>query len=277
MLSVIIPANNEEMWIRDCLEALLGQKPERLAEIEIIIAANGCTDATVSIARGFEVLARARGWRLVVLDISEGSKPGALDAGDAAALGDLRLYLDADVVCSPTMLASLREALDRPGAIYASGRLVVAPARSWVTRRFADLWRRLPFMTTGVQGAGLYAVNAAGRARWGTFPRIISDDGYVRLLFRPEERVKVEVPYIWPMIEGFSGLVRVRRRQDAGMRELAEKYPGLLRNESKPPLRPADHLRLFVAAPISYLVYAGVLMVVRLSRSRHGLSWIRGR
>lgn len=277
MLSIIIPANDEETWIGRCLEALLAQKPDTLDGIEIVVAANGCTDATVAIARGFEGRARARGWRLIVLDIPEGGKPGALDAGDGTASGDMRLYLDADVICGPDMLVRIREALDRPGAAYASGELVVAPARSWVTRRFADLWRRLPFMTTGVQGAGLYAVNAAGRARWGTFPRIISDDGYVRLLFRPEERMKVDVPYLWPMIEGFGGLVRVRRRQDAGMRELAEKFPALLHNESKPPLRPSDHLRLFLAAPASYLVYAGVLTAVRLSRSRHGLSWVRGR
>lgn len=277
MLSVIIPANNEATWIGRCLEALLAQRPDDLRHIEIVVAANGCVDATVPIARAYEDRARARGWEFVVLDIPEGSKPGALDAGDRAASGDMRLYLDADVVCGPDMLARLCAALDGPEATYASGELIVAPARSWVTRRFADLWRRLPFMTSGVQGAGLYAVNKAGRARWDTFPRIISDDGYVRLLFRPEERIKVDAPYLWPMIEGFTGLVRVRRRQDAGMRELAENFPELIGNESKRPLRVPDHLRLFVAAPASYLVYAGVLSTVRLSRSRHGRSWIRGR
>ena len=37
------------------------------------------------------------------------------------------------------------------------------------TRRFflaAAIWVRLPFMTDGVPGAGLFAVNASGRARW---------------------------------------------------------------------------------------------------------------
>ena len=189
----------------------------------------------------------------------------------------MRVYLDADIVCSPRLLSRIREALDRPEPVYASGELVVAPARSWVTRRFADLWRRLPFVTTDVPGAGLYAVNAAGRARWGTFPRIIADDGYVRLLFRPEERVSVDATFLWPMVEGFSNLVRVRRRQDAGIQQIAEIFPHLLANEGKSPVRPVDHLRLFLAAPISYVVYVTVRLAIRLGGQRRDRRWNRGR
>lgn len=274
MLSVIVPACNEADYIGPCLEALLAQTDA--GPVEIVVAANACTDDTVAVARGYAGQAAAKGWRLEVLDIAEGGKPNALDRGDDAATGGMRVYLDADVVCSPEMLARLRAALDRPGPVYASGELVVAPARSWVTRRFADLWRRLPFMTTDVPGAGLYAVNAAGRQRWGRFPRIISDDGYVRLLFRPAERVKVRASYLWPMVEGLGALIRVRRRQNAGMREIAETYPALLVNTGTPRLGPAGHLRLFMAAPVSYLVYAGVILAVRLG-GRGGQGWQRGR
>lgn len=274
MLSVIIPACNEADYIGPCLEALLAQTIT--GPVEIVVAANGCTDATVAIARGHADRAAARGWRLVVLDITQGGKAGALDRGDAAATGEMRVYLDADVTVAPEMLAALRAVLARPEPAYASGELVVAPAKSWVTRRFADLWRRLPFMTTDVPGAGLYAVNAAGRARWARFPRIISDDGYVRLLFRPGERHRVGASYLWPMVEGLRALIRVRRRQDAGMRELEETFPELMANEGKAALRPADHLRLFAAAPVSYLVYTGVILAVRLG-GLSGRAWDRGR
>jgi len=274
MLSVIIPACNEADYIGPCLEALLAQT---IADpVEIVVAANACTDGTVAIARGFTERFAARGWRLEVLDIPEGGKAGALDRGDTAATGDMRVYLDADVIIRPEMLTQLQDALDRNEPAYASGELVVAPAKSWVTRRFADLWTRLPFMTTDVPGAGLYAVNAAGRARWERFPQIISDDGYVRLLFRPEERMKVGVRYLWPMVEGTRALIRVRRRQDAGMRELAETFPELLANEGKARLRPADHLRLLATVPVSYLVYVGVILAVRLG-GLSGRAWDRGR
>lgn len=274
MLSVIIPAHNEAAYIGPCLEALLAQTDQ--GPVEIIVAANGCTDATVAIACDYAGQVRDRGWRLEVLDIAEGGKPGALDHGDDAATGEMRVYLDADVTCSPGMLGQLRTALNQAEPVYASGQLVVAPAKSWITRRFADLWARLPFMTTDVPGAGLYAVNAPGRARWGRFPRIISDDGYVRLLFKPTERMKVEASYLWPMVEGLWALIRVRRRQDAGIQELAETFPALLANEGKAALGLGGHLRLIAAAPISYLVYVGVILAVRLGGLQRR-TWDRGR
>uniref|UniRef100_A0AAN0MD34 Uncharacterized protein n=1 Tax=Yoonia rhodophyticola TaxID=3137370 RepID=A0AAN0MD34_9RHOB len=43
--------------------------------------------------------------------------------------------------------------------------------------------------------------------------------------FTPAERVEVPATYIWPMVEGFGNLVRVRRRQDIGVAEIAQKYP----------------------------------------------------
>ena len=79
MLSVIIPASNEETFIGPCLAALLASEP---VEAEVIVVANGCRDRTAHVARGFIALAAARGWRMVVLELAQGSKPAALNAGD---------------------------------------------------------------------------------------------------------------------------------------------------------------------------------------------------
>ena len=132
----------------------------------------------------------------------------------------MRAYLDADVICEPALLGQIRAALGGAAPAYATGRLAVARAESWVTRAYADLWTRLPFVTGGAVGAGFFAVNAAGRARWGGFPEIISDDTFVRLNFAPDERHEVAARYHWPMVEGWRNLVRVRRRQDAGVAEV---------------------------------------------------------
>ena len=276
MPSVVIPANNEEGYIGACLAALLAQEgPEAaLAGTEIVVAANACTDRTVAIARGFEAEAAARGWRLAVLDLERGGKPLALNAGDAAAMRFPRVYLDADVVMGPRLLAALVAALDREAPAYASGRLEVAPASSRVTRAYARVWTRLPFMTDCVAGAGLFAVNAAGRARWGAFPEIISDDMLARLSFAPHERIGVDEPFLWPMVEGFSRLVRVRRRQDAGVAELAALRPGLMANEDKPALTRGRLLRIALSDPLGLAVYVGVALAVRAKR---GGGWSRGR
>ncbi|MEM7731338.1 MAG: glycosyltransferase family 2 protein [Pseudomonadota bacterium] len=274
-VSVIIPANNEEGYIGPCLEALRDQQMGPL-QGEVIVAANACVDDTVAMAKHARAGLDASGWILRVLDLPGPGKVAALNAADPEAQGDVLIYLDADVVIAPDMIAALHAELAAPEPRYASGVLHVARAESWVTRCFATTWQRLPFMVTNVQGAGLFAVNRPGRARWGAFPDIIADDAYVRLLFAPEERVRVRPAYVWPLVEGFADLVRVRRRQDAGVRELALKFPGIMVNESKPPMRLSDHLRLLARVPVSYVVYVSVMLAVKLG-PRHASGWTRGR
>lgn len=273
-LSVIIPAHDEEAWIARCLAALLAQQGDT-GSVEILVVANACRDRTVAIAESHAPGAAARGWTLRVLDLAQGGKILALNAGDQAAQGRARIYLDADIACEPQMLAQLRAALVTEAPRYATGTLSVAPGRSWVTRAYASVWRRLPFVRGGAVGAGLFAVNAAGRARWGDFPPVISDDTFVRLSFAPAERIEVPARYHWPMVEGFGNLVRVRRRQDAGVDELRRLHPGLFANEGKAPLTKGDLARLALRVPLGLLVYLAVHFAVRMRPP--AADWTRGR
>lgn len=276
MLSVILPASNEQAWLGDCLVALLASRGLSGAA-EVIVVANGCRDATAEVARGHADRAALAGWRLEVIERAEGDKIGALNAGDQAARGGIRAYLDADVVVSPDLMAQLVAALTAaPGPAYASGRAVIPPPASPVTRAYARLWQRLPFARSEAPGYGLFAVNAAGRARWAAFPRIISDDTFVRLQFGPHERIGVPATYRWPMVEGWSRLVRVRRRQDAGVAEIAQRWPDLLANEGKPGLGAGGAARLALRDPVGFAVYAAVSVAVRMGRGRPA-GWTRGR
>ncbi len=271
MLSVIIPASNEEAWIWRCLAAVLASDPVPEGA-EVIVVANGCRDATAAVARAVAVPA---GWRLRVLELAEGSKPMALEAGDAAARGAIRVWLDADCVVSPPLLAQVAAVLARPEAAYAGATPVIPRPRSRLSRAYARFWSRLPFNRMVAPGYGLYAVNAAGRARWGAFPRLISDDTFVRLQFTAAERFQVPATYEWPIAEGFAALVRVRRRQDAGMRELAARFPDILAREAKPRLGRGEVLRLALRDPAGFAAYAAVSLAVRLRRG--GTAFTRGR
>ncbi len=273
-LSVIIPAHNEEAWIDRCLAALLAQSGDT-GTVQILVVANACQDRTVSLAQGYADRAAAQGWTLAVLDLPQGGKVHALNAGDLAARGAARIYLDADIACDPAMLSQLRAALDTEAPRYATGTLAVAPAESWVTRAYASVWRRLPFVQGGTVGAGLFAVNAAGRARWGDFPPVISDDTFIRLSFAPEERIEVSARYHWPMVEGFANLVRVRRRQDAGVEELRRHYPALFANEGKAQLTLSDLARIALRVPLGFLIYLSVHVAVRMRPP--AADWTRGR
>ncbi|WP_354000996.1 glycosyltransferase family 2 protein [Pseudotabrizicola formosa] len=272
MLSVIIPASNEAGYIGTCLRHLCASDA---AGVQVIVVANGCHDATARFARETFAEHLPPGWTSAVLELAQGSKPGALNAGDAAAIHPLRLYLDADVCVSPGLLSALIAVLSTEAPRYASGTPVIPRAQTAVTRAYARFWQKLPFNQTTAPGYGLFAVNAAGRTRWDAFPALISDDTFVRVQFEPQERVQVDAPYLWPMIEGFAALVRVRRRQDAGGRELWAAHPGLMAREGKPALRMAGLMRLALADLPGFATYAVVSLAVRARRG--GTGFIRGR
>jgi glycosyltransferase involved in cell wall biosynthesis len=273
-ISVIIAAYNEEAYIGSCLEAVLAQD-NTAGRVEIVVVANACTDHTVEVVQSFAKRVQNRGWHLKVLEIAEAGKVNALNRGDQVAVGVALIYLDADVLCDPALLGQIRGALNPVDPLYATGTLQVARAKTWVTRRYADLWTRLPFVKGGAVGAGLFAVNRAGRARWGPFPEIISDDTFVRLQFNARERVEVPARYHWPMVEGFSNLVRVRRRQDAGVDEIYRLYPDLRENEEKQPLRSSDLLALAARVPVGFVIYMLVHVARRLRAPTK--DWTRGR
>ena len=270
MLSVIIPASNEEAYIGPCLTALFTST----TPAECIVVANGCHDATAARAIALTPEANARGWALHVLNLPQGGKPNALNAGDAAASHATRAYLDADVIVSPPLMAQLAAALAPHRALYATGTPHIPAAKSPVTRAYARFWQKLPFAQSAAPGYGLFATNAMGRARWNAFPKIISDDTYIRLLFAPSERIQCPAPYNWPMIEGFRALTRVRRRQDAGVAELRQLYPDLQPNEAKPGLSPSRLAGLALTDPAGFATYAAVTAATRLTRTS---GWTRGR
>jgi len=272
--TVIVPACDEAGYIGACLAAVQGS--DGAAPFETLVVANGCTDDTAAVARQAAARHAHPGRPVRILEVPEGGKPGALQRGDAAARAPVRIYLDADVTVAPGVIPALIAALDGNDARYASGVPAVAPAQSALTRAYARFWQRLPFLSVGVPGFGLFAVNAAGRARWGDWPDIVSDDTFARLSFAPSERVQVPHGYRWPMAEGLGPLIRVRRRQDRGVREIAARYPELLRNRDHVPGATRQKALAAIRDPAGFAVYALVAILVRLPVPGPG-GWARGR
>lgn len=85
-ISVIIPAYNEEKYIRTCLESL--QKQEVPAD-EIIVVDNNSKDNTASVASSYGVR--------VITETKQGITP-ARNAGFNAASGDVLARCDADTI-----------------------------------------------------------------------------------------------------------------------------------------------------------------------------------
>jgi glycosyltransferase involved in cell wall biosynthesis len=225
MASIIIPAHNEAAVIERTLAALLDQlKPGD----EVIVVANGCSDATATAAR-------ACGDRVTVLETDVPSKTNALNLGDGAARTFPRIYLDADVRLGAGALQALVRALEAgPWLAVSPDPAMDLAGASWAVRAYYDIWLSLPYCRSGMIGAGVYALSAEGRARFGEFPGLIADDGYVRALFQEEERGRVVgAQSVVRAPASLKWLVKIKTRSRLGAMELAAKYPGLLKNEAK--------------------------------------------
>ena len=122
LISVCIPARNEERNIRACVEAVLAQD---YPNIEVIVLDDRSSDATPEILRKLTlesdsslhsqgVLSRQTREQAPVLQIISGSdlpkgwagKPHALFQASAVARGDWLCFVDADTFLSPTTLSS---------------------------------------------------------------------------------------------------------------------------------------------------------------------------
>ena len=118
-VSVILPVHNGAQWIESKLQSILRLKyPPDL--VETIVLSDGCTDATDEIVRGFT--ARAN---VTLLTLPRGGKAAALNAGIAAARGEILFFTDVRQELAPDSLANLVECFADPEVGAASGELII--------------------------------------------------------------------------------------------------------------------------------------------------------
>ena len=222
--SVVIAAHNEEDVLGRCLDALLSTA--RRTELEIVVVCNGCTDRTAGVARAY-----SDGVRVIETPIA--SKTAALNLGDEAVSGFPRFYVDADVTLP---LASVRRIEGRLAErdVFAAAPAMQVDLRgsSLAVRAYYSVWTRLPYVREGMIGVGVYALSEDGRRRFEAFPDVIADDGYVRALFGPDERVRVDdAPVRVYAPERLSDLARIKTRSRLGRYELRRRFPDLVADE----------------------------------------------
>ena len=182
-VAVIIPAHDEEVALRRCLAALARQSYP--GEVEVIVVANGCRDATAEVALESRALLPPN-FTLDLIELPVAAKWQALNAADAAARSAARVYLDADIVLSTGALEGLLGVLPEDGPRLVQPEVVVAwsgRGSSYPVRAFVRVWSALPYVREQVLGLGCYAVNGQGRSLWDAFPPLGADDTYVRFRF----------------------------------------------------------------------------------------------
>jgi glycosyltransferase involved in cell wall biosynthesis len=97
VISVVIPAHEEERWVGATLASLAAAVPT-----EVVVVANACTDATAAVAR-------AGGARVLETPVAGVSR--ARNLGARETRGDVLLFLDADTRLAPGALDAIAAAV----------------------------------------------------------------------------------------------------------------------------------------------------------------------
>ena len=265
MPTVVIPAYNEANGIERTLRAVLA---DGVADLTVVVVANACRDDTAARARSL-------GAAVLVVETEQGGKTNAMNLGERAlrerGLDHFpRLFLDGDIELEPGSLRAMFAAL----ADDASPRIVAARPRFDASR--STLPVRLfyagesfnPYHRAGApNGSGTYAVNRAGRARWGEFPAVLADDSFVERQFSAAERATVP---------GATAIVRVPRTFAALRRISARKRLGSYELDAIAPPRAEDRgsagtfgavARALLPNPLhwpAFLVWSAVKSIERL-------------
>ena len=114
-ISVIIPAFNEENYIKKTLHSLKNQSYQNY---ETIVVANGCTDKTE------EVVKKRVHEKLRLLSLPKANVSVARNAGALNAQGNILLFLDADTTLAED---SLKRIKDQFTENYSVGTTLVKP------------------------------------------------------------------------------------------------------------------------------------------------------
>ena len=226
MISIIIPAHNEEAVIKSCLIELFPGIEAN--EFEVIVVCNGCSDRTADVVRSISPM-------IDCVEVEKPSKTNALNVGDSHAHYYPRIYLDSDVRISYSDMKKMVEFLGHSQLLAVSPCMNMEMGHSsWAVRAFYEVWSRLPYCKAGLIGVGVYALSEEGRSRFHVFPDIIADDGYIRLLFGSDERGAVPGVYSTVVAPAnLVSLIKIKTRSRLGGYELKEKYPALFTNDDK--------------------------------------------
>jgi glycosyltransferase involved in cell wall biosynthesis len=116
--SILIPARNEEKYLPGCLDAVARAGERFVDQVEVIVAANRCTDRT-------EEIAVSHGARVVHTEARNLAK--IRNTAAKSATGDIIVTIDADSRMSPNMLVDIDRLL-RSGR-YIGGGVMMWPER----------------------------------------------------------------------------------------------------------------------------------------------------
>ncbi len=127
LVTVIMPAYNEERYIGASLESLLKLDYPK-DRLEILVIDDGSTDGTASAAKSFE----GRGSPVRVIRKKNGGKGAALNFGIKRAKGELIATMDADSFVTPKTIREMIPYFADPEVMAVTPAVKIRPSGSWL-------------------------------------------------------------------------------------------------------------------------------------------------
>jgi len=140
LISVIIPALNEEKVIGQCLGCLVQQKIHK-DQFEVIVVDNGSVDRTLEIARGF-----GGSLNLRILQKPSSHISALRNLGASSAKGEFLAFLDADCLASEEWLSRAIELLRSGDGGVVGAFYTIPEGSSWLAKAW---YRDLPIQKQG--------------------------------------------------------------------------------------------------------------------------------
>lgn len=152
MISVIVPAHNEEKLIEACLKSVRQQK---FKDYELIVVDNNSTDGTAKIAKRHadKVLAEKRQGIAF-----------ARNTGAKKSKGSILAFLDSDCICSPNWLKAVASSINK-NTVAATGPVWPMGAEPFETAYYTLVWNCLSRFLICIGTPALTGQNCAYRRK----------------------------------------------------------------------------------------------------------------
>lgn len=211
-LSIVVPAYNEGMRLRESLPKILAYLNQRYSGSELIVVDDGSTDNTADVAR--EILGNSVNVRTGVLSYRQNLGKGrAVRLGLLAARGDVALFTDADlstpITETPKLVGPIEEgSYDLTFGSRALDRKMIGVHQSWRREQGGRVFNLAVRMATGLPfwdtQCGFKAFRMAvcrPLIEGATIDRFGFDVELIYLAYRAGLRLR-EVPVRWDHYEG---------------------------------------------------------------------------
>ena len=152
-LSIIIPAYNEEAYLPATLDSIQAAAAQlgNGEDFEVIVVDNASDDETANIAR-------EKGARLVHEPVQGISH--ARNSGARSAVGDVLVFIDADVIVPPELLSAIYQAMNDPTCLGGAVDVEYRPQRLSM-KVYLYAWRLLARLTGMAQGPAQFCLRSA--------------------------------------------------------------------------------------------------------------------